>query len=97
MAVEAVHSPDKEIAKANFRALNRALDDYFQLVRKRIFTAVKNQNIPDWWDVANQPALETMFEDLCAKVDKTDQDKLKIAGLLALLLNFKEPTIPEGP
>ena len=97
MAFEPVHSPDKEIAKAEFRALNRALDDYFHLVRKRIYQAIKNQNVPDWWDVANRPAIETMFEDACAIVDKTEQDKLKIAGLLAIILNFKEPIIPEEP
>lgn len=97
MALEPIHSPDKEISKAHHRALNRALDAYFHLLRKRIFKAVDNQTIPDWWDVNNLPALETMFETLCAIADKTDQDKLKIGGLLALILNFKEPEIPEGP
>jgi hypothetical protein len=97
MAIEAIYNPDKERARAEARALNRVLDEYFHLVRKRIFQAVKNQNIGDWWDVNNLPALETMFETLCAKADKTDQDKLKIAGLVALILNFQEPSVPEGP
>ena len=97
MAKEPIHDPDKEKARANARALNRALDDYFHLVRKRIFLAIKNQSITDWWDINNLPALETMFETLCAKVDKTDQDKLKIGGLVALILNFQEPAAPDGP
>ena len=97
MALEPIYNPDKEIARANARALNQALDAYFHLVRKRIFQAVKNQTIPDWWDINNLPALEAMFETLCAKVDKTDQDKLKIGGLVALILNFQEPPDPGGP
>lgn len=90
MALRPIFSPQEEQARIERRALNRAINSFDNALRVRIHQAISNDLIPTWYDADSVTALQTMHDNLCAKVTKTPQNLLDIAGLSMLLLNFED-------
>ena len=99
MAIVPKYDPAVIASRASRAALGRALQDFNQALIKRIHEKTGDGTIPDWWDVNNIAAMQTMHDNLCALETKTRLNLLDISGLSLILLNFVDEStlIEDGP
>jgi hypothetical protein len=99
MTIVLKHDPAMFAAGATHRALNSAIQEFASAMSIRINQAVIDEIIPDWWNVDNMDALQTIHDNLCAIETKTKQNLLDISGLSLILLNFVDDSTleEEGP